>query len=67
VPDRRPELLDRLEFGERIRNVDVIDDATFLTMDLEFLGRPELGDFFLRQYRALSEDPNEHPESLQEF
>ena len=41
-----PALLDCLEFDDRLRYVDVVDDAAFLAMDLEFLGRPDLGECF---------------------
>ncbi len=41
--DDGPALLDCLEFDDRLRYVDGIDDAAFLAMDLEFLGRAELG------------------------
>ena len=37
--------LDCLEFDDRLRYVDGIDDAAFLAMDLEFLGRKDLGQF----------------------
>ena len=60
-----PALLDCLEFDDRLRYVDVIDDAAFLAMDLEFLGRPDLADYFLDRYRALSGD--DAPESLRHF
>ena len=49
--DDGPELLDCLEFDDRLRYVDTIDDAAFLAMDLEFLGRPDLGDHFLATLR----------------
>ncbi|OBH25926.1 hypothetical protein A9X03_12620 [Mycobacterium sp. E1715] len=45
-----PALLDCLEFDDRLRHVDCIDDAAFLAMDLEFLGRRDFGDHFLRRY-----------------
>ena len=51
--DDGPALLDCLEFDDRLRYVDVIDDAAFLAMDLEFLGRPDLGRFFLQEYPAV--------------
>ena len=60
-----PALLDCLEFDDRLRYVDVIDDAAFLAMDLEYLGRPDLGEWFLDRYRALSGD--DAPESLRHF
>ncbi|WP_156744883.1 bifunctional aminoglycoside phosphotransferase/ATP-binding protein [Mycobacterium sp. E2238] len=45
-----PALLDCLEFDDRLRHVDCIDDAAFLAMDLEFLGRKDFGDYFLQRY-----------------
>lgn len=60
-----PALLDCLEFDDRLRYVDVADDAAFLAMDLEFLGRPDLGEYFLQQYRRFSADDS--PASLHDF
>lgn len=45
-----PVLLDCLEFDDRLRYVDGVDDAAFLAMDVEFLGRRELADRFLDEY-----------------
>lgn len=64
LPDG-PELLDCLEFDDDLRYVDVIDDAGFLAMDLEFLGRDDLARFFLDEYRRIAADPA--PRSLQDF
>ena len=36
-------ILDCLEFDDRLRHLDQVDDAAFLAMDLEHLGAPELG------------------------
>lgn len=55
LPDG-PALLDCLEFDDRLRFLDGIDDAAFLAMDLEFLGRKDLGDRFLDQYRRAADD-----------
>jgi len=60
-----PALLDCLEFDDRLRYVDGVDDAAFLAMDLEFLGRPDLGAVFLRRYLDLAAD--DPPESLRHF
>jgi len=60
-----PEILDCLEFDDNLRYVDTVDDAAFLAMDLEFLGRKDLGQFFLDQYSRLAEDPA--PQSLKDF
>ncbi|MBY0443054.1 MAG: AAA family ATPase [Mycobacteriaceae bacterium] len=64
-PDAGPALLDCLEFDDELRYVDVIDDAAFLAMDLEFLGRKDLGDYFLQRYALQSADAA--PMSLQDF
>lgn len=56
LPDG-PVLLDCLEFDDRLRYVDSLDDACFLAMDLEFLGRPDLGEFLIEEYRRLVGDP----------
>lgn len=63
--DSRPALLDCLEFDDQLRFLDRIDDAAFLAMDLEFLGRKDLGDYFLARYVALTGDAA--PSSLQDF
>ena len=63
--DGEPALLDCLEFDDELRYVDSIDDAAFLAMDLEFLGRKDLGDYFLRQYVAHAADTA--PPSLRDF
>jgi aminoglycoside phosphotransferase family enzyme/predicted kinase len=60
-----PALLDCLEFDDHLRYVDVIDDAAFLAMDLEFLGRPDLAALFLRSYIRLAED--DAPAALCDF
>lgn len=63
--DNRPVLLDCLEFSDDLRFVDRIDDAAFLAMDLEFLGRQDLGDYFLDRYATYSGDTA--PPSLRDF
>lgn len=63
--DNQPVLLDCLEFSDDLRYVDRIDDAAFLAMDLEFLGRKDLGDYFLDRYAAVSADTA--PLSLRDF
>lgn len=58
-------ILDCLEFDDKLRFVDGIDDAAFLAMDLEFLGRPDLARHFLDEYRRFAADTA--PESLVDF
>ncbi|UXA19799.1 AAA family ATPase [Mycobacterium sp. SMC-4] len=60
-----PVLLDCLEFDAALRHVDGIDDAAFLAMDLEFLGRGDLAAAFLDHYRRAAQDPA--PPSLVHF
>jgi aminoglycoside phosphotransferase family enzyme/predicted kinase len=51
-----PRALDCLDFDERLRVGDVLADVAFLAMDLERLGRPELGRAFLERHRELTGD-----------
>jgi aminoglycoside phosphotransferase family enzyme/predicted kinase len=60
-----PALLDCLEFDDHLRYVDVVDDAAFLAMDLEYLGRPDLAEFFFGRYLDLAHE--DAPESLRHF
>ncbi|MCX4474924.1 AAA family ATPase [Streptomyces cellulosae] len=55
--DDGPRLLDCLEFDDRLRHVDGLDDAAFLAMDLEQLGAPEAAAWFLGRYGEFSGDP----------
>lgn len=51
-----PVFLDCLEFDDRLRYVDTLDDAAFLAMDLEHQGGPALGERFLELYGEYSGD-----------
>jgi aminoglycoside phosphotransferase family enzyme/predicted kinase len=55
--DDGPRVLDCLEFDDRLRFLDALDDVSFLAMDLERLGRPDLADHFLDAYVEFSGDP----------
>ncbi|WP_101257865.1 AAA family ATPase [Streptomyces barkulensis] len=55
--DDGPRVLDCLEFDDRLRYVDGLDDAAFLAMDLERLGAPDAAAFFLARYSEYSADP----------
>jgi uncharacterized protein len=61
--DDGPRILDCLDFSERYRYADVLLDASFLKMDLERLGRPELAHRFLGWWRDLTGD--RYPDSLE--
>jgi aminoglycoside phosphotransferase family enzyme/predicted kinase len=52
--DDGPRLIDCLEFDDGLRWGDVAADVAFLAMDLERLGRPDLGRRFLQWYEELS-------------
>lgn len=57
LPDY-PRVLDCIEFDDRLRWVDVLDDVAFLAMDLEHLGHRQLGEFFLHRYAEYSGVPD---------
>ena len=50
-------IFDCIEFNERLRFIDVANDLAFLAMDLDVLGRPDLGRAFLRRMAELLNDP----------
>ena len=54
--DDGPRILDCIEFDDRLRLGDGLADAAFLAMDLERLGRPDLGADFLEAYREHRND-----------
>jgi len=49
-----PRVLDCLEFDDRLRYLDVLDDAAFLAMDVERLGAPQLARNFLDWHAEFS-------------
>ena len=55
LPDG-PRVLDCLDFDERLRLGDGLADAAFLAMDLERLGRRDLGTRFLQAYAEHADD-----------
>jgi uncharacterized protein len=44
------QIFDCIEFNQDFRNIDVIYDAAFMVMDLEFQGRSDLANLFLNTY-----------------
>jgi aminoglycoside phosphotransferase family enzyme/predicted kinase len=54
--DDGPRILDCLDFDDRLRWLDGLDDAAFLTMDLERLGAAELARRFASWYAEFSGD-----------
>jgi aminoglycoside phosphotransferase family enzyme/predicted kinase len=55
--DDGPRILDCLEFDDRLRWLDGLDDAACLAMDLEHLGAPALAERFTSWYAEFSADP----------
>lgn len=49
-------IFDCIEFNERFRFIDTAADLSFLLMDLEYAGRPDLGAALLGTYRQESGD-----------
>jgi uncharacterized protein len=56
-----PRLLDCVEFDDRLRYADGLDDAAGLVMDLTGRGHPELAEVFLRRYCERTGDPAPAP------
>ena len=55
--DDGPRVLDCLEFDDRLRFLDGLDDISFLAMDLEHRGAPELAGRLLDWYAEFADDP----------
>jgi aminoglycoside phosphotransferase family enzyme/predicted kinase len=55
--DDGPRALDCIEFDDRLRWLDGLDDVAFLAMDLERLGELRLAQLFLDWYAEFAADP----------
>lgn len=55
--DDGPRVLDCLDFDDKLRWLDGLDDAAFLCMDLERLKAPRLAERFLGWYSEYANDP----------
>lgn len=51
------QIIDRIEFSDRYRFIDIASDLSFLTMDLKRLRRPDLADALVVAYLGGEEDP----------
>lgn len=51
-------IMDAVEFNKRISVLDIARDVGFLQMDLEYRGRPDLAEAFVRRYLKLAHDPD---------
>jgi aminoglycoside phosphotransferase family enzyme/predicted kinase len=49
-------IFDCIEFNDRFRCCDVASEVAFLAMDLDSLGRPDLGYHFTERYQAQAND-----------
>ncbi len=49
-------IFDAIEFNERFRYSDIASDIAFLAMDLDFKGRSDLSNFFVKRYVNYSGD-----------
>lgn len=45
-----PVIFDCIEFNDEFRHIDVLDEAAFLCIDLEFFGRGDLSEHFYHKY-----------------
>ncbi len=63
--DTGPQILDCIEFDDRLRFGDVLSDLAFLAMDLELLHRPDLARGLFNAYTTFSGE--HHPASLAHF
>jgi aminoglycoside phosphotransferase family enzyme/predicted kinase len=50
-------VVDCIAFNDRLRHVDTLDEICFLATDLERLGRSDLSEYLLREYRSQLGDP----------
>ncbi len=51
-------IFDCIEFNKRFRYSDVASDIAFLSMDLDFLGKPYLSSYLIEKYVVKSKDEN---------
>lgn len=54
--DGEPLLVDCIEFSDDLRRIDAASEVAFLSMDLEYRERRDLGERFLRRYARESDD-----------
>lgn len=51
-------IFDCIEFNQRFRYSDIASDIAFLSMDLDFLGKPYLSSYLIEKYVEKSKDKN---------
>lgn len=52
-------IFDCIEFNDRFRYGDVLNDMCFLSMELEFFGREDLSRAYEQEYWSITEDPEQ--------
>ena len=52
----KPIIVDRLEFSQRLRSLDPLDEISYLDLECEFLGNRDVGPFFLEIYQKITKD-----------
>ena len=52
------QIIDCIEFNDHLRHIDIINDLAFLLMDLDFLGKPGMGDGLLDEFIKGTHDTN---------
>jgi uncharacterized protein len=57
LPQKGIQVIDCIEFDDRLRQIDVISDLAFLSMDFDFAGQPHLGSRLMDLYSQLTPDP----------
>ena len=55
-----PQLIDCLEFSQRLRTLDAAEEMAFLALECERLGAPQLHEAIFRQYCATAGDAPPH-------
>lgn len=58
----KPVIFDCIEFNDDFRQIDVLDEIAFFCMDLEFTGREDFSQQFLRHYLTLNPSMNSSDE-----
>lgn len=54
--DSEIQIIDCIEFNDRLRHIDVASDLAFLAMDLDFEGAPDLGAVLIDTYVRITGD-----------
>ena len=57
LPQDDIQIIDCIEFDDRLRRIDVVSDLAFLSMDLDFEDSPHLGSQLMDLYSRLTPDP----------